>query len=568
VSRLPGFFPLVPSFFLQVDPENRKKENDPPGWLLGMPFRGSTNGFTPAKKSDRIFDFTFQPFGLRQKRLGILRRGSMPRKLGEKINELNHLLLFRAASKYRHIFENSVDGIFQRAFDGRFLRANQACARILGYSYPGELIAENADPKRPFYGSRERQAEFQQLLHELGIVQGFEYEVGRPDGRKIWVSENAQAIRNAHSAVLYYEGTIRDITERKAEEEQIRFLSFHDSLTGLYNRSFFEEEMKRLDTQRQLPLSILMGDVNNLKLVNDAFGHGEGDRLLLKVATVLKDCCRKEDVIARLGGDEFAILLPQMKTGIRREIIQRIKIACQNLSRDSIPVSVALGTATKEDAGQDIQGVIKEAEDQMYREKLMESKNHKAAILFSLRHTLYKKSLETEEHVWRSKRLAIYIGRAFGLPQGILDELDLLADLHDIGKVGLSQEIIVKPGSLSSSEWEVIKKHPEIGYRIAISSPELAHIADAIWAHHEWWDGTGYPQGLQGEKIPFLARLFAIVDAYEVMTRGRPYKGPLTHQGALHELKQKAGRQFDPKLVEKFLKVAEKSESFEKWPVA
>jgi diguanylate cyclase (GGDEF)-like protein len=391
-------------------------------------------------------------------------------------------------------------------------------------------------------------------LEEDGIVKGFEHQALRKDGSEIWVSEKALAIRDNDGHVLFYEGTIEDITERKRAEEQIRFLSFHDKLTGLYNRAYFVEEMRGLNTQRQLPISIIMGDVNGLKLLNDAFGHQEGDKLLLKIATILQECCREEDVVARLGGDEFAIFLP--KTGHREtmEITDRIKAACRKNSQGILELNIALGAVTKEDLSQDIEFLLKEAEDRMYRNKLLESKSVRSSIMSSLRRTLFEKSYETEEHTSRSQDLAIQIAEALRLPDSLLDELALLANLHDIGKIAIPEEIILKPGHLSPEEWGLISKHPEIGYRIANSSTEMAPIAEAILAHHEWWNGAGYPRRLSGERIPLISRIIAAVDAYDVMVHGRLYKGAVTKHDALSELWRHAGSQFDPLIVEIFIK--------------
>lgn len=160
----------------------------------------------------------------------------------------------------------------------------------------------------------------------------------------------------------------------------------------------------------------------------------------------------------------------------------------------------------------------------MYRSKLLESKSVRATTISSLRRTLFEKSHDTEEHTLRIQQLALQVGRVFGLSDSELDDLSLLATLHDIGKIAIPEGIIIKPGNLSPEEWELIWKHPEIGYRIAGASPELAPIAEAILAHHEWWDGNGYPRGLKGEEIPLTSRIIAIVDAYDAMTRGDPTK--------------------------------------------
>jgi len=300
---------------------------------------------------------------------------------------------------------------------------------------------------------------------------------------------------------------------------------------------------------------VIMGDLNGLKLVNDAFGHQEGDKLLTQTAKILKESCRKEDVIARWGGDEFAIFLRRTSYRVAMEIIERIKLVCRQASQDPVKVSIALGAVTKEDPSQDIQEILKEAEERMYRSKLLESKYVRDSILSSLRRTLFEKNHESEEHTYRLQELALPIGRALGLPDGQLDDLMLLATLHDIGKIGVPQGVIIKPGNLSPEEWELIRKHPEIGYRIAKSSPELAPIAEAILAHHEWWDGRGYPRGLKGEDIPLISRILAIVDAYDVMTHAQPYKEAMSQEEALQELQKKAESQFDPKLIAMFIEM-------------
>jgi diguanylate cyclase (GGDEF)-like protein/PAS domain S-box-containing protein len=469
--------------------------------------------------------------------------------------ELSETLLKRAERNYRSIFENALEGIFQSTIDGHFLVANPACARILGYSSPEELITRHLCPDRPFYANPEIRKEFQTLLQEVGVVKGFEYEIYRKDGVKIWVSENALAMRDSSGNVLFYEGTIQDITEKKLAEDKIRFLSFYDSLTGVYNRAFFEENLRRLDSPRQLPISILMGDANGLKLINDAFGHQEGDRFLQEIAAILKSCCRKEDMVARLGGDEFAIMLPRTNHAVSMEITERIKKICKEKSSAPFEVSMALGVATKDEPSKSIEIVLKEAEDRMYRNKLLESKSFRTSLLASLRQTLFEKSHETEEHTRRLQRLALQIGNALKLPDSTLDELTLLANLHDIGKIAIPEEIIIKPDKLSLEEWDLIRKHPEIGYRIANSSPEMVPVAEGILSHHEWWNGAGYPRMLLGKEIPLVSRIISVVDAYDVMIYGRPYKRALSQQEAFEEIRRCAGSQFDPLISQILLKI-------------
>jgi len=347
----------------------------------------------------------------------------------------------------------------------------------------------------------------------------------------------------------------RDITIRKKNEEEILYLSYHDSLTGIYNRTFFEEEKKRLDTKRQLPLSVIMGDLNNLKLINDSFGHIEGDRIIKKSAEVLKRACRAEDIIARWGGDEFIILLPRTSAVDLEEILARIKKECEKTINQKIPLSISLGASTKEDVNQDIDLIILDSESNMYKNKLVEKESVSYSVIASLERTLNEKNNGTSKHIKRIRKLALNLGRTIKLSSGQLDELALLASLHDIGKVGIPDTILAKKGKLSKKEWEIVKRHPEIGYKLAQANIQIAHIAKSILSCHENWDGSGYPKGLKGENVPITSRIILIADAFEAMTNGRTYKGPINQDKAIKELQKCAGTQFDPELVEKFVKI-------------
>ncbi|GAI06293.1 unnamed protein product [marine sediment metagenome] len=198
----------------------------------------------------------------------------------------------------------------------------------------------------------------------------------------------------------------------------------------------------------------------------------------------------------------------------------------------------------------------------MYRHKLIEAKSIISSIISSLEKTLFEKSIKTEKHTARIKEMALKLGKSIKLSQNEIDELSLLATIHDIGKVAILDVILDKKENLGKKEWDIIKRHPEIGYRIAVSSKQLSSIAEYILTVHEWWDGNGYPQGLKGEDIPVLSRIIAAVDAYEVMITGRPYKKAVSKSEAIAELEKCSGTQFDPRLVKKFIRILKRNRKY------
>jgi diguanylate cyclase (GGDEF)-like protein/PAS domain S-box-containing protein/putative nucleotidyltransferase with HDIG domain len=352
---------------------------------------------------------------------------------------------------------------------------------------------------------------------------------------------------------------VQDISARKEKEERIQYLLHKDSLTGLYNRRFFEIEMDRLDTERQLPISIILCDVNGLKIINDSYGHKKGDQILTETAQILENVVRDEDIIARHGGDEFTLLLPQTTYKQGQKMIERIKRHTKTVGEEEIPISMSLGIATKSRVKEDIEETLKKADNAMYRNKLSESRSTKNKIVRNLLNTLEAKSSETKDHAVRMTKLANKLGEHINLSNSELNRLNLLATLHDIGKTTISEDILTKPGKLTKEEWEIIKEHTETGYKIASASEEFAVVAEEILFHHEKWDGTGYPQGIAGDEIPYLARIIAIIDAYDVMTNDRPYSKAISKKAALAEIKRCSGSQFDPDLTKAFLQLQQEN---------
>ncbi|MGM0415280.1 MAG: PAS domain S-box protein, partial [Bacillota bacterium] len=273
--------------------------------------------------------------------------------------------------------------------------------------------------------------------------------------------------------------------EQVRYKEEIEYKSFYDELTDTYNRRFFEEELVRMDTKRQLPISIIMSDLNGLKIINDSHGHEIGDKLLKEAANIIKSALRTEDILARFGGDEFAILLPATEKKEAEMIVERIKNKCKQTMGKKLPISLGIGVATKEDLEEEITQTLQRADNNMYQNKLLASRSTKNKIVTSLLNTLRAKSDETEEHSERMIELAQKLGKKLGLSGSELNKLSLLASLHDIGKTSISEEILNKPESLTEDECGIIQEHPERGYRIATATEEFSIIAREILCHHE-----------------------------------------------------------------------------------
>jgi diguanylate cyclase (GGDEF)-like protein len=359
--------------------------------------------------------------------------------------------------------------------------------------------------------------------------------------------------------ILVWNTSLKSAVKEKTEaieesKKELMFKTYHDELTGLYNRMYMVEILKQLEQKKSLPFSIIVADLNGLKITNDTFGHETGDQMLIRVAAIFKENIKENHVACRIGGDEIVVLMPSTDGQESIDIVEDIQNAALSAKEDPIKPLIALGCATTyEDDPNSYSRLFKLAEDRMYANKMANSERNYDMIINSIKNNLHDNKYESEEHYKRLVAMCREMGKFLNLEKYDIENLALLAELHDIGKIGLEKELLLKEGLLTKEEWQKVKRHPELGFKIVSASTKLSHIGKGIFAHHEHWGGSGYPQGLKGEEIPFIARLFSIVEAYDVMTHERPYKPIYSKERAIKELKDNSGTQFDPNLVELFV---------------
>lgn len=448
------------------------------------------------------------------------------------------------------------DGVISTDVRGNIVFMNKAAECLTGWT---QEEAKDKPIEEVFYIINEFTKEkneniVKKVLEKGQILQLADYTllISR-DGIARPIEDSAAPIIQENGEIVGVVLVFRDFSDNKQKKEEIEYLSYHDQLTGVYNRRYYEEALTRLDSEIYLPLTMVIGDVNGLKLVNDTFGHILGDEVLQKVAEVLKKGFRAGDVIARIGGDEFIILLPKTDSLEAEKIIKRITELLLQEKIGSIDISISLGYETKNKPAEKIQDIFVSAEDQMYKKKLFESPSMRSRSIQAITNALYEKNKHEELHSQRVSTLCEALGESLGLPQHQIQELKSVGLLHDIGKIAINEEILNKPGNLDEDEWKEIKRHPEIGYRILSTVKEMADMANYVLYHHERWDGNGYPKGLKEEQIPLVSRIIAIVEAYDAMTSMRNYHNGLCDDAVIEELKKNAGTQFDPELVNVFI---------------
>ena len=457
-----------------------------------------------------------------------------------KESEEKYRLIYSSMSQGLAVHEVIVDEL-GKANDYRCVEINDSYLKLFGYKKEdiiGKRIREIAPNIEQYWIDN---------FVEIAITGEPQYFENFSQSADKFLSTYAYSPKQGQFAVL-----ISDITQRKKREAEIEFLSYSDQLTGVHNRRYYDEQLSKLDVRDNLPLSLIMGDVNGLKLVNDSFGHLVGDQLLIKVAKILKKACRTADVVCRIGGDEFVIILPKTNQEDAKLVLSRIHELTKKEKVKSIDVSISFGSGTKTNVDESRVTLFRNIEDEMYRKKLNEGASMRSKTIDLIVATLYEKNEREMHHSKRVGRLCELIGIELNLDREAVNQVKNAGLMHDIGKIGIDEKILNKPKELTNSEWKIIKKHSEIGYRILSSLNEFSEIANYVLEHHEKWDGSGYPKGLKEENISLQARIISVADAFDAMTRYRTYKNDLTKEEAIIELKKYAGIQFDPDIVSVF----------------
>ena len=483
---------------------------------------------------------------------------NLERKVSARTMELEaaNIQLRNSEENIRLLLDSTAEAIYGLDMDGNCTLCNQSCLNMLMYKQE-ELIGKNMHWLIHSKNAEGAPIPIEECNINRALTNG---EYVHAENEVYYRSDGTFFPVEYFSYPQYREGvlvgavvTFMDITDRKKSQEKILDLSYHDQLTGLFNRRYFDEELKRIDVEANLPITIIMADMNGLKLINDSFGHIAGDQALIRTAKILAGEFREADRIARYGGDEFVILLPKTDKTKAERIVNRIYGTVLQEKISSVSISVSIGYDTKSKAEENIFEIYKKAEDRMYRQKLVMSPQFKRNLVEAIMNEVHEKSESEAEHSNRVSELCEQTGRALKMADRELSILKNAAYLHDIGKITVDAKILNKQGRLTDLEWEEIKHHSEVGYRILSTVNGMAEIAEYVLSHHERWDGTGYPKGTKGTDIPLISRMIAITEAYEAMTSGRCYKSAITKEAAIVELRSNAGTQLDPELTELFI---------------
>ncbi|WKY44281.1 diguanylate cyclase [Eubacteriaceae bacterium ES2] len=471
-----------------------------------------------------------------------------------KVNEADRAYL-------HELLENSEELImFSLDRDGKYLFFNRRYWQLVHENWGIEI--KLGDDFLEHYHDQKKRDEVQKLFARVlkgeKISQAMTFQRKNNKGTTDWINR-WRPIRNAMNEIesvlcIGIDETEKNIARKKLFEEREKFkvsdmLGYHDQMTGLYNRRFLLDQMERTDQEKNLPISVVMADINGLELINDSFGRESGDEVIMKTAEILMKNCAKEAFVIRYGNDEFVLLLPETDRETVKALIGRIQ---DQLTRQqiggAIEISVSFGYDTKEKVEENLNNTLKNAEDLMYREKLKKGTSMKSQTIKRVLETLFNHNEGEKQHSIEVGEVSGRIAALLSKDQAFIEQTIRAGELHDIGKITVDDKSLNKLKALEDSDWTDIRRHPERGFRLLSLVDEYKDIARIVYEHQERWDGRGYPNGIKGDEISLQARIVAIAEAYEAMKHKSKSQEEINM-----ELKTCSGTQFDPALVDKFL---------------
>lgn len=432
-----------------------------------------------------------------------------------------------------------------------------------------KIINQVVSEDKSFFVSEKKEPDFYKIIENTGVKNGFFHPL-KIKGKIIGVialmgfyeNKNINEIFRIVKDISLFASIFLDASYKYEQLEkavddkkfELQYLAIHDQLTNLFNRKYFNHLMTEIDRKNLINTGIIIMDINGLKIINDTLGHNAGDRFLKITSDIIKKTIPKGSNACRIGGDEFSLIVYYTNEEELQATVNQLEDEFVKVKEFTIPVSVSCGYAIKKYDDESAESIFIKADNSMYKKKLMSSRSRKASTISTIEDIIKGKDYFAEGHPQRVMKIMKIFAEYLLIDQKEVENWELLGKYHDLGKVGISDEILFKAEKLSKDEWDTMKKHCEIGFRIAQISPELHPIAEWILYHHEKYDGTGYPIGLKSENIPLASRALSIADSFDAMTSLRPYQNRKKPSEAKEELKKCSGTQFDPELVDLFIK--------------
>lgn len=459
---------------------------------------------------------------------------------------------------YKKIFEENLVGIEIYNKDRKLTAINKASLEMFGLEDEKEILGFDL-----FLYPNIPEKEKQNIIKtgKADFVIDFEFDLVKE--KKLYKTKGV-GIKHLYVKVrkidfeeneIGYVVFIIDISYIYKKEKELDYLAHHDILTDLKNRYYFEKYLEKEIKAKDYPIILIMGDIDGLKIINDSIGHTEGDRYIKEISNKITKAFHCAEVISRIGGDEFVIIYKNYDEEYIKKIIKVATDEISNIQYKIVKPTVSFGYSIIYNNNKNIYSAYEEAENKMYKTKLLKKASSRNDTLKSLLKVLEHRTHENIQHGRNIECLSVNIGVEMGLSSQIIDEIRILSKLHDIGKIGIPDNILNKKEKLGEEEWKIMQTHSEIGFRIASSINQIHTIAKGILHVHEWWDGNGYPTGLKGEDIPIISRIVAVADAFDSMTADREYRTKITKEQAVEIIKSESGTHFDPNIVNCFIKI-------------